>query len=414
MKTPPLTTPEIEGLQEGSLVISVFKTDSRLYRAKVEKILPNGSEKKFKVRFIDYGNSSEVDAEHLFSWEPLLEVVPAQAICCKLKDLQVFVKPIFRGSETAEHFTNLMKKFGALKMSVTEILRGRDKVFHSQKMSTELVVNLECYSNGENVLTGLKANPVLERIIDISNISSTLGHSLYDDAHALSNDRLAIIGGAAAAPGVSVPPPPDHLRDCPLSSDAVAEFPLPVHPDVSFSVDKVSKWLGRTLAGQTEATETRMKKECVFNKDEAKPRSKEPEFSNSAAAKRNLISEAKKVGLSGDSEKAVETSASASKEKTSKKVRSVSKGGIFPSNDIRNVQEIKSLVKPADCEDDESHIVVPVPIKELTEESNNDAGLEGKSPEQIPVTKGKANVGKSTPNKLPSLSNRKFQEIEVG
>ena len=281
-------------------------------------------------------------------------------------------------------------------------------------MSTELVVNLESYSNGENVVKRLKANPVLDRIIDISNISSSFGHSLFDHAHDLSNDRLAIIGGAAAAPVASVPPPPDHLRDCPLSSDVVAEFSSSVHPEVSFSVDKVSKWLGRTSEGLTEAQETRMKKECVFIKDEAKSRSKEPEFSKSAAARRKLISEAKKVGLSGDSEKAVEISASASKEKISKKVPSVSKGGIFPSNDIRNVQEIKSLVKPADCEDDESHIVVPVPIKELTEESTNDAGLDGKSPEKIPVTKGIANVEQSIPNEVPSASNRKFQEIKVG
>ena len=389
METPPLTTPEIERLQEGSLVISVFKTDSRRYRAKVEKILIIGSKKKIKVRFIDYGNSSEVETEHLFAWEPLLEVVSAQAICCRLKDLQVFEEPILPGSEAAEHFTNSMKKIGALKMSVKEILRGRDKVFHSQKMSTELVVNLESYSNGENVVKRLKANPVLDRIIDISNISSSFGHSLFDHAHDLSNDRLAIIGGAAAAPVASVPPPPDHLRDCPLSSDVVAEFSSSVHPEVSFSVDKVSKWLGRTSEGLTEAQETRMKKECVFIKDEAKSRSKEPEFSKSAAARRKLISEAKKVGLSGDSEKAVEISASASKEKISKKVPSVSKGGIFPSNDIRKV-------------------------KELTEESTNDAGLDGKSPEKIPVTKGIANVEQSIPNEVPSPSILKFQEIKVG
>ena len=370
-------------------MISVFKTDSRRYRAKVEKILTNGSKKKFKVRFIDYGNSSEVETEHLFAWEPLLEVVSAQAICCRLKDLQVFEEPILPGSETAEHFTNSMKKIGALKMSVKEILRGRDKVFHSQKMSTELVVNLESYSNGENVVKRLKANPVLDRIIDISNISSSFGHSLFDHAHDLSNDRLAIIGGAAAAHVASVPPPPDHLRDCPLSSDVVAEFSSSVHPEVSFSVDKVSKWLGRTSEGLTEAQETRMKKECVYIKDEAKPRSKEPEFSKTAAARRKLISEAKKVGLSGDSEKAVEISASASKEKISKKVPSVSNGGIFPSNDIRKV-------------------------KELTEESTNDAGLDGKSPEKIPVTKGIANVEQSIPNEVPSPSNRKFQEIKVG
>ena len=344
METRLLTAKEVTKLQPGSLVIAVFTTDSKRYRAKIEKIVTNNDGKRsFKVRYIDYGNSSEVEVSQLYTWEPLLEAVPAQAICCKLNDLKVFVEPILPGTKMAEHFANSMKHFSPLKMKVKEILRSREDILKGKRISSELVVNLECHSSAENILKKLTVFPVLNGIMNVENISTSGGQSLNNLV--LSKDRLDIIGEGQAVPGVSVPPPPDHLKHCPLSCDTLSEFSLPAHPAVAFSVDKVSKWLPCLDRDIEDVSADQVKiEEDKSVKKKKKPLPKEPEFSKSAATRRKLISDAKKDCGSGESEKAIP----ATKEKSHTESTMMRKKDdhLFPSQDIRKFKEVASCSVP--------------------------------------------------------------------
>ena len=398
METRLLTATEVTKLQPGSLVIAVFTTDSKLYRAKVERIVTNNDGKRsFKVRYIDYGNSSELEVSQLYTWEPLLEAVPAQAICCKLKDLKVFVEPILPGTKTSEHFANSMKHFSPLKMRVKEILRSREDILKGKRISTELVVNLECHSSGENILKKLTVFPVLSEIMNVENISTSGGQSLNNLV--LSKDRLDIIEENRAVPGVSVPPPPDHLKLCPLSCDTLSEFSLPAHPAVAFSVDKVSKWLpclDRDIEN-VSADQVKIEEDRVFKKTK-KPLPKEPEFSKSAATRRKLISDAKKDCGSGESEKAI--SATEEKSRTESSMIRKKDDHLFPSQDIRKFKEVASCSDPEtpNCKDDlirEVFTEVPELLENLME-----------------INK-KVKMGGEITNDNRPLHKWKFQDIEV-
>ena len=397
METRLLTATEVTKLQPGSLVIAVFTTDSKRYRAKVEKIVTNNDRRSFKVRYIDYGNSSEVEVSQLYTWEPLLEAVPAQAICCKLKDLKVFVEPILPGTKTSEYFANSMKHFSPLKMRVKEILRSRENILKGKRISTELVVNLECHSSGENILKKLTAFPVLNEIMNVENISTSGGQSLNNLV--LSKDRLDIIGDGQAGPGVSVPPPPDHLKHCPLSCDTLSEFSLPAHPAVAFSVDKVSKWLpclDRDIE-DVSADQVTTEEDRAFKKPK-KPLPKEPEFSKSAATRRKLISEAKKDCGSGESEKAI--SAPEEKSRTESSMMRKNDDHLFPSQDIRKFKEVAS------CSDPET----PYPKDDLIRKIFTEVPEVLQNPTEI---NEKVKMGSEITNDNRPPPKWKFQDIEV-
>ena len=395
MDTRLLTATEVTELKAGSLVIAVFAKDSRRYRAKVEKIVThNEGKKSFKVRYIDYGNSDEVEASQLYTWEPLLEVVPAQAICCKLKDLKVFVEPIQPGTKMAEHFKNSMKHIGPLKMRVKEIQCSREHVLLGKRISTELVVNLECHSSGQNILNKLTEYSVFNEVMKVENISTSGGPNL----------SLDIIGEDQTVPAVSVPPPPDHLKHCPLSQDNLSEFSLPAHPALAFSVDKVSKWLPCLDRGLEEVEDDPVSGDQVTTEEDKvfkipkKPPHTEPEFSKSAAAKRKLISNAKKVCGSGESERAADKSALEEKSNTDD-------GSLFPSQDIRKFQEVVTCPAPELDNRKEEDLVQENSIK-LNEVDNNPS-------EQIISTNTIFDTEEGITNDGPPLIQWKFQDIEV-
>ena len=391
MDSPRLTASEVSKLQPGRLVIAVFLTDSQRYRAKVEKIVTgNDGKRSFKVRYIDYGNSGEVEGSHLYTWEPLLEAVPAQAICCRFKDLKVFVEPILPGTKIAELFANSLKHFGPLKMRVNEILRVRDTTFQDKRIATELVVTLSSHSSGENILKKLTVYPVLSEIMNVEDISTSGGTSLNNLV--LSKDRLDNIVECSAVPSVSVPPPPEHLKHCPLSCDTVSEFSLPAHPAVAFSVDKVSKWLP-CLDGDIDQTSKK-----VDIKKLKKPLHKEPEFSQSAADRKKLISDAKKVCGSGESESATDTSALDKKFVTDTLTQRQNAECLFPSQDIRKFEEVVSHSVPDLSKDDD-----------LDREDSEEV-LNGIPSRQIISTEKMLDTRTNDNQSLPA---RKFQEIEV-
>ena len=407
MDSPRLTASEVSKLHPGSLVIAVFKTDSQRYRAKVEKIATGNDRKRsFKVRYIDYGNSGEVEGSQLYTWEPLLEAVPAQAICCRLKDLKVFVEPILHGTKMAEHFSNSLKHFGPLKMTVNEILRVRGNTFQEKRIATELVVTLSSHSSGENIFKKLTVYPVLNEIMNIEDISTSGGQSANNLV--LSKDPLDIIGECSAVPGVSVPPPPDHLKHCPLSCDTLSEFSLPPHPAVSFSVDKVSKWLP-CLDGDIDDPRlgNRVNSKSVDEsfKKLRKPL-KEPEFSQSAAERKKLISDAKKVCAGGKSDRATDTSALEKKFVKDPLKQRKNSECVFPSQDIRKFEEVVSHSVPDLRKENDL----------LREEPADVCKVDKNPSEQIISTNDRmldTGTGRAVTNDQLSLPARTFQDIEV-
>ena len=106
----PLTAPDLASLHVGSLVIAAYTEDGRRYRAKVEEVGEKGEERVFRVRYIDYGNVSQVGLGDLFKWDPVLEIIPPQAFCCRLRESKMmFKKPIAVRTSEAARFLLLMK-----------------------------------------------------------------------------------------------------------------------------------------------------------------------------------------------------------------------------------------------------------------------------------------------------------------
>lgn len=42
----------------------------------------------FQVNYIDYGNTESVSIEYLFEWDKLCDVIPAQAVCCRIANMR--------------------------------------------------------------------------------------------------------------------------------------------------------------------------------------------------------------------------------------------------------------------------------------------------------------------------------------
>ena len=160
-------------LSEGSLVLAIFYVDNKLYRAKIEKIghYENG-EKHFKVRFIDYGNWSDVSGNFLYSWEPDLEIIPAQAICCKLASLERFTSTIKVGTREYDDFVKIMTSKSPFCVTVREIFHARDFIFNlNGDIVPELAV--EIYKDNKNMFSLLKSSSALKEIINLEHFVSS-------------------------------------------------------------------------------------------------------------------------------------------------------------------------------------------------------------------------------------------------
>ena len=74
-------------VREGHLVIATYPVDNKLYRAQIEKVTQASSCDLifFLVRYIDYGNACEVGSGDLYIWDEILQIIPAQAVSCKLE-----------------------------------------------------------------------------------------------------------------------------------------------------------------------------------------------------------------------------------------------------------------------------------------------------------------------------------------
>ena len=153
------------GLSEGSLVLAIFYVDNKRYRAKIEKIgnYENG-DKFFKVRFIDYGNWSEVSCRDLYSWDPDLEIIPAQAVCCKLTHLERFKSPIKEGTREHDDFVKVMTSKSPFCVTVKEIFHSRDLIF---KVNGNIVpeIAVKIHKDDKNIYSYLKSSSALKSII---------------------------------------------------------------------------------------------------------------------------------------------------------------------------------------------------------------------------------------------------------
>ena len=70
----------IQNLVVGDLVLARYPADGKVYRARIVKVAENS----VSVRYIDYGNLEEgLLRFSLYAWDPVLEIIPAQAFLCR-------------------------------------------------------------------------------------------------------------------------------------------------------------------------------------------------------------------------------------------------------------------------------------------------------------------------------------------
>ena len=229
----------MRGLREGHLVIATYPVDNKLYRAKIEKVFQVGSSgmdsvPTFRVRYIDYGNTSDVTGAHLYIWDEMLEIIPAQAVSCKLDTMKIFTKRPQVGSVEAKEFTEVLKQSNPVSIQVRKVLRARDGVFSSVMVqkTPELVVDL-FDSQGVNIVDRLASCDHLGRIIrDQSAMKSSCGGSsiAVESRVASSSSRRYL------------PPTPEHLN-----SDERVDFDLEdagvTETGFAKSLDRVERWL---------------------------------------------------------------------------------------------------------------------------------------------------------------------------
>ena len=90
-------------------MVATYPVDNKLYRAKIEKVIKDNrtgmdSVSTFRVRYIDYGNTCDVNRTQLYIWDEVLEIIPAQAVSCKLDTMRIFTKRIQVGSPEEKEF----------------------------------------------------------------------------------------------------------------------------------------------------------------------------------------------------------------------------------------------------------------------------------------------------------------------
>ena len=290
---PRLVSIEIKQLKVGSLVIATYPADFKKYRAVIEEITKSdrrGEGKTYHVRFLDYGNTSEVAAKDLHSWHQFLERVPPQAVCCKLKAADLFTTSVRPGSREMAEFSSVVKAANPLNMRIHSVLRRRVAMFKEGELRVsgpEVVVSLTT-CGGENIMNKLRCSAIFR-----GHIGEPCGESASGSSHIKSYatlkpenlDRLDHLN-----PSHTRAPEPIHL----LGSEAAAVLrsePTVLHPaeqrNVDEGVDKVYKWL---QSDQRCIAEDHHKKQVLTDNS---LKFDEPTLSKSMEAKGKTIKDAK-------------------------------------------------------------------------------------------------------------------------
>ena len=146
-------------------MVATYPADSRQYRAVIESVAEEEEVegRRLLVRFLDYGNTCWLAGagQLLFPWHADLELVPPQAVCCRLrlgrlqyksKEIKELIQqPLSPDSPAAEQFSALMQAAGPLQLTVREVLLPRGHVFGRPGSGPEVVVDLHT-SSGDSIL----------------------------------------------------------------------------------------------------------------------------------------------------------------------------------------------------------------------------------------------------------------------
>ena len=174
-------------LQVGAWLFARYEVDNRIYRASVENISEVNNKHLVKVRFTDYGNAAEVGRIHLYHWETNFQVIPPQAVCCKLKNLERISKTVLPNTEEHTAFSKIMKSINPLQVSIHEKLF--DSSYHCRhQYSPQLTVSVhDQYS--ESIYEKLKFSPVFREVImEAQSVSAS-----YFSSDSINRDRLEIM-----------------------------------------------------------------------------------------------------------------------------------------------------------------------------------------------------------------------------
>ena len=235
-------------MRVGSNVIAMYEVDQQLYRAKVEQVnLDSSGGKTFQIRFIDYGNVSEVEAVHLFQWDPIFEIVPPQAVYCKLRNADCFKTTFAPGSREEEEFAKFMIRNNPFHLTVHQVYETRDILFRSSSVSSpELSVGLQTKS-GYDVVSKLKMSKFFkDHFLDKASAAADSSNFNSSSGKILKRNNLDFLEQEIPSKLIK-PPEPVHLKDVPDDIENEQENPSsPVHPIVaSMAVEKVHMWLER-------------------------------------------------------------------------------------------------------------------------------------------------------------------------
>ena len=155
---------EVGSLEVGGLVLARYRGDSRVYRAKLEEVVRNCSLPWVAtVRYLDYGNYEDrVLPCDLYPWDPLLDVVPPQAVLCCLYGAPETQQSTTFPKEVLKTFDTLMEKSGPFKLTVVKRLQPPGHVFQpgTDFRKPELEVSLVT-REGTNMLEKLRQDSVL-------------------------------------------------------------------------------------------------------------------------------------------------------------------------------------------------------------------------------------------------------------
>ena len=221
-------------------MLAAYTLDYNVYRASVEEIFKNQDTGVtcFKVRFIDYGNTCMITEDLLFKWDSVLDTIPPQAFCLKLKDCSRIKSLVDEGSKLYQEFNSVLRERNPYELCVVERLRSSSIFSRPHVYTPELLVTL--HSSGRSIFRILKSSSMFrDCITEAPATTFSLTRSVVET---LNQDRLKILEHETPA-RLSQVPEPVHLTDgSPGDDDTMSR----VHPVLaSRAVEKVTEWMTR-------------------------------------------------------------------------------------------------------------------------------------------------------------------------
>merc|ERR1719186_1475341 len=141
-----------EGLDTGSSVLAKYSVDGLYYRARIQEIVfkeEDGLEAMYRVIYVDYGNSGVVFGKELVAWDSHLDVLPEQAVSCRLEGAPALWREEGGATWTPEQLEAFQR---TMRQGELRVQLRRDK--DSRKDRFEVLVWLA----GERLLQILKRN----------------------------------------------------------------------------------------------------------------------------------------------------------------------------------------------------------------------------------------------------------------